>query len=69
MTWGTPEFLRAERIDDNPMIWFIMVDGLLFDAREVRVEIQVQAYLKGIIPYIPDLGHDGTAAAMAFQHP
>jgi Domain of unknown function (DUF6398) len=28
MTWATPEFLRAERIDDNPMIWFIEVNGL-----------------------------------------
>jgi hypothetical protein len=67
MTWVTPEFLRAERIDKNPGIWFIMVNGLAFDARELPVEIQVEAYLKGIIPYIPDLGRHGTAAAMAVQ--
>jgi len=67
MTWATPEFLRAERIDDNPMIWFIEVNGLPFDARELPVEIQVEAYLKGIIPYVPGLGRDGTAAAMAAQ--
>jgi len=68
MTWAAPEFLRGERIDDNPMIWFIMVNGLTFDARALPVEIQVEAYLKGIIPYIPDLGRDGTAA-MAAQRP
>ena len=67
MTWATPEFLRAERIDDNPMIWFIEVNGLPFDARELPVEIQVEAYLKRIIPYVPGLGRDGTAAAMAAQ--
>ena len=67
MTWATPEFLRAERIDDNPMIWFIEVNGLPFDARELAVEIQVEAYLKGIIPYVPGLGRDGTAAVMAAQ--
>jgi Domain of unknown function (DUF6398) len=67
MTWATPEFLRAERIDDNPMIWFIEVNGLAFDARALPIEIQLEAYLKGIIPYIPDLGRDGTAAAMAAQ--
>lgn len=67
MTWGTPEFLRAERIDANPMIWFIEVNGLPFDARELPIEIQVEAYLKGIIPYVPGLGRDGTAAAMAAQ--
>jgi hypothetical protein len=63
MTWATPEFLRAERIDDNPMIWLIEVNGLTFDARALSVDIQVEAYLKGIIPYVPVLGSDGTAAA------
>jgi Domain of unknown function (DUF6398) len=67
MTWATLEFLRAEQIDDNPMIWFIEVNGLPFDARELPIEIQVEAYLKGIIPYVPGLGRDGTAAAMAAQ--
>jgi uncharacterized protein (DUF697 family) len=65
MTWGTPEFLRAEMIDANPMIWFIEVNGLPYDARELPVEIQVEAYLKGIIPYVPDLGRDATAAMTA----
>jgi hypothetical protein len=65
MTWATPEFLRAEMVDANPMIWFIEVNGLLYDARELPVEIQAEAYRQGVIPYIPDLGHDGTAAAMA----
>ncbi|MGD0247061.1 MAG: DUF6398 domain-containing protein [Streptosporangiaceae bacterium] len=65
MSWGTPEFQRAEMIDANPMIWFIEVNGLPYDARELPVEIQVEAYLEGIIPYIPDLGRDGTAALTA----
>ena len=43
------------------------MNGLLFDARELPVEIQLEAYLKGIIPYVPGLGRDGTAAAMAAQ--
>jgi hypothetical protein len=67
MTWATPEFLRAERIDDNPVIWFVEVNGLPFDARELPIEIQVEAYLKGIVPYVPSLGRDGTAAATAAQ--
>jgi hypothetical protein len=67
MTWATPEFLRAEMIDANPMTWFIEVNGLLRDARALPTEIQVGAYLKGIIPYVPVLGRDGTAAAVAAQ--
>lgn len=31
MTWATPEFLRVERIDDNPVIWFAGVNGVPFD--------------------------------------
>ena len=46
------------------MIWFIEVNGLPFDARELPVDIQVEAYLKGIIPYVPGLGRDGTAAGI-----
>ncbi len=65
MTWGTPEFLRAEMIDANPMIWLIEVNGMPCDARELPVEIQVAAYREGIIPYVPDLGRDGTAALTA----
>ena len=67
MTWGTPEFLRAEQVDSSPMIWFIEVNGMPLDARHLPVEIQVEAYLKGIIPYVPDLGRDGTAAIMAAE--
>ncbi len=52
-------------IDANPMIWFVEVNGLPFDARGLPVEIQVEAYLKGIIPYVPDLGRDTTAAMTA----
>ncbi len=65
MTWGTPEFLRAEQVDGSPMIWFIEVNGIPLDARCLPLEIQVEAYLKGIIPYIPDLGRAGTAAVIA----
>jgi hypothetical protein len=56
MSWATPEFLRAERIDDNPMIWFIGVDGMVWDVRELSVEIQVQAYVKGDHPVCPCAG-------------
>ena len=69
MTWGTPEFLRAEQVDGSPAAWFIEVNGMLLDARDLPLEIQVEAYLKGIIPYVPDLGRDGTAAIMAAERP
>ena len=67
MSWATPEFMSATMTDRSPVLWWIEVDGLPYDAREVILEIQVEAYLKGLIPYIPDLGREGTVRAMAGQ--
>jgi hypothetical protein len=50
-----PEWTLPSRMDDNPMAWFIMVDGLVVDARSMPLEIQIIAYEQGVIPYIPDL--------------
>jgi len=48
-----PEWTLPSRIDDNPMVWMISVNGLILDARSVPREIQEAAYRKGLIPYIP----------------
>lgn len=48
-----PNWCLPSKLDDNPMAWMIMVDGLLVDARQLPREIQEAAYEKGIIPYIP----------------
>jgi hypothetical protein len=62
MSWGTAEFLREDMIAASPMIWFIQVDGLIVDARGLPLPVQAQAFELGVIPYIPALGRDGTAA-------
>ena len=54
------EFQRAARIAQNPAIWFVQVDGMIVDARSIPVELQVEAYRLGVIPYVPALGPDGT---------
>lgn len=40
-------------LDNNPMVWMIMVNGFIIDSRRAAYEIQEQAYRAGIIPYIP----------------
>jgi len=62
MSSGTPEFLREDMVDASPMIWFIQVDGLIVDARELPLPVQAQALELGVIPYIPALGRNGTAS-------
>ena len=65
MDYGTPEFLRKDIVDANPMVWFIQVDGLIVDSRQLPPLIQAQAFDLGVIPYIPALGRDGTAELLS----
>lgn len=65
MDYGTPEFLREDMVDASPMVWFIQVDGLIVDARELSPQIQAQAFDLGVIPYIPALGREGTAMLLS----
>jgi hypothetical protein len=48
-----PAWTLPSRMDDNLMAWFIMVDGLIVDARAMPRHIQEAAFAKGLIPYIP----------------
>ncbi len=60
----TTEFMRGDVLAENPMVWFIEVDGLVMDSRSLPIDYQVAAFQHGYIPYIPALGPEGTAAAM-----
>ena len=64
MSYFTAEFLRADVIAENPMVWFIEVDGLAMDSRSLPIDYQMVAFQRGYIPYIPALGLEGTAALM-----
>jgi hypothetical protein len=57
----SPAFQRASMLEQNSMLWFIQVDGLVVDARSVPVDLQADAYRQGLIPYIHALGVEGTA--------
>ena len=48
-----PNWTLPSRMDRNPMAWYISVDGMILDARSLPRHIQVVAYEKGLIPYIP----------------
>jgi hypothetical protein len=48
-----PNWCLPSRIDDNPMVWLLQVNGMMVDIRYMPREVQVIAYEKGLIPYIP----------------
>ena len=48
-----PNWCLPGNVENNPMIWTLQVNGMLVDVRHMPREIQVIAYEKGLIPYIP----------------
>ena len=63
----SPEFQRADVVAQNPLAWIIEVNGLAVDARHVPPDIQAEAFQRGLIPYLPALGPDETAARARSQ--
>ena len=48
-----PRWTLRSLIDRNPLVWMAEVNGFLVDLRDMPREVQVIAYDKGMIPYIP----------------
>jgi hypothetical protein len=44
----------TSRMDENPMIWMLEVNGFIMDIRNCPREMQETAFQKGLIPYIPE---------------
>ncbi len=49
-----PNCCIRSRLDSNPMVWMLSVNGLLVDIRRMPRELQIQAFEMGLIPYLPD---------------
>ena len=47
------EYSRSDMLDQNPMVWMIQVDDLVVDARWLPEALQVEAWRRGLIPYVP----------------
>jgi len=48
-----PRWCLPSLVAHNPLVWLIDVDGFLIDARWAARDVQVIAYEKGLIPFIP----------------
>ena len=49
-----PDWTLPSRLDNNPMVWMLSVNGVIVDIRSMPSEAQEMAFEKGLIPYIPD---------------
>jgi hypothetical protein len=48
-----PAWCLPSKLDDNPLAWFITVNGFPMDARYAPREVQEEALRLGLIPYLP----------------
>lgn len=48
-----PNWSLSSRIDSNPMVWMLSVNGVVVDVRSMPREVQEMALNQGLIPYIP----------------
>jgi Domain of unknown function (DUF6398) len=48
-----PNWTLPSRLEDNPMVWMLQVNGFMVDVRHAPREVQELAFKKGLIPYIP----------------
>lgn len=48
-----PDWCLPGMMDDNPIAWMIMVNGFVVDVRSMPLDVQLVAYEKGLIPYLP----------------
>ena len=48
-----PNWSLPSRLEDNPMVWMLQVNGFMVDVRHAPREVQEIAFNKGLIPYVP----------------
>ncbi|HLB34305.1 MAG TPA: DUF6398 domain-containing protein [Chthoniobacterales bacterium] len=48
-----PKWCLPSKLEDNPMIWLISINGFMVNVKYATRDIQVAAYQAGLIPYIP----------------
>ncbi len=49
-----PDWTLPNLMNDNPLAWYVSVNGIIMDARGLPREIQEEVLRKGLIPYIPE---------------
>ena len=57
-----PEWSRQDMVEKNPFAWLVEVNGLPVDVRMLPEEIHVEAWRRGLIPFVPAAaGGEGSA--------
>ncbi len=55
-----PDWTLPSLLAQDPVAWFIEVDGFIVDARTLPLDVQEAAFREGLIPHVPGAGERGT---------
>jgi hypothetical protein len=53
ISYFDPRWSLPSKLDDNPLIWMLTVNGFAVDVRKAALELQEEAFRLGLIPYVP----------------
>jgi hypothetical protein len=48
-----PKWWRPSRMEDNPIAWYVMINGLMIDARKLPPDTREVLARRGLIPSVP----------------
>jgi len=48
-----PRWTLPSRLEDNPLVWMLEVNGFAVDIRNAPLELQEEAFRRGLIPFVP----------------
>lgn len=48
-----PKWWRPSKMEENPLAWWVMINGLAVDTRKLSLEIQEQLAQRKLIPFVP----------------
>lgn len=50
------KWMLPSRLESSSLIWIVQVNGLYMDIRDLPLEVQQEAYERGLIPFVPTQG-------------
>lgn len=54
-----PAWCLPSKMEDNPLVWMVSLNGYIVDIRRAPYEFQAEAYEAGVIPFIPSKQNKG----------
>jgi len=48
-----PRWTLPSKLYNNPLVWIVLVDGYMVDIRKAPLELQEEAFRRGLIPFVP----------------